>query len=111
MTPSGIEPATFRFVVQCLNHCATASPLYVHNVKHNGMAHVKVNRNQFCVVNFFYTKTFTGSKYVGLRADGSLIDGSQINRFVLSSFSSLEFYQFLSLSCMVTKRLYLIVQN
>jgi hypothetical protein len=27
MTPSGIEPATFRFVAQYLNHCATAVPL------------------------------------------------------------------------------------
>jgi hypothetical protein len=26
MTPSGIEPATFRFVAQNLNHCATAPP-------------------------------------------------------------------------------------
>ena len=26
MTPSGIEPATFRFVAQRLNHCATAVP-------------------------------------------------------------------------------------
>jgi hypothetical protein len=26
MTPSGIEPATFRFVEQYLNHCATAVP-------------------------------------------------------------------------------------
>jgi hypothetical protein len=26
MTPSGIEPATFRFVAQYLNHCATAGP-------------------------------------------------------------------------------------
>jgi len=26
MTPSGIEPATFRFVAQHLNHCATADP-------------------------------------------------------------------------------------
>jgi hypothetical protein len=25
MTPSGIDPATLRFVVQCLNHCATSS--------------------------------------------------------------------------------------
>ena len=27
MTPSGIEPATFRLVAQHLNHCATAVPL------------------------------------------------------------------------------------
>jgi hypothetical protein len=26
MTPSGIDPATFRFVAQSLNHCATACP-------------------------------------------------------------------------------------
>jgi hypothetical protein len=29
MTPSGIEPATFRFVAQYLNHCATAVPTCV----------------------------------------------------------------------------------
>jgi len=29
MTPSGIEPATLRFVAQYLNHCATAVPLLV----------------------------------------------------------------------------------
>jgi len=26
MTPTGIEPATFRFVAHHLNHCATAVP-------------------------------------------------------------------------------------
>ena len=26
MTPAGIEPATFRFAAQHLNHCATAVP-------------------------------------------------------------------------------------
>ena len=33
MTPSGIEPATFRFVAQHLNHCATAVPGYLKGFK------------------------------------------------------------------------------
>jgi hypothetical protein len=33
MTPSGIKPATFRFVAQYLNHCSTAVPtVYVFHV-------------------------------------------------------------------------------
>jgi len=36
MTPAGIEPATFRFVAQHLNHCATAVPSSLKNeVKYN----------------------------------------------------------------------------
>jgi len=31
MTPAGIEPATFRFVAQHLNHCATAVPSSLKN--------------------------------------------------------------------------------
>jgi len=27
LTPAGIKPATFRFVAQHLNHCATAVPI------------------------------------------------------------------------------------
>jgi hypothetical protein len=30
MTPSGIEPATFRFVAQYLNYCATISVPYIY---------------------------------------------------------------------------------
>ena len=34
LTPAGIEPATFRFVAQHLNHCATAVPhLYIYVIK------------------------------------------------------------------------------
>ena len=33
LTPSGIEPATFRFVAQHLNHCATASEGFYVNEK------------------------------------------------------------------------------
>ena len=31
LTPAGIEPATFRFVAQHLNHCATAVALMDNN--------------------------------------------------------------------------------
>ena len=31
LTPSGIEPATFRFVAQHLNHCATTVPMKIRN--------------------------------------------------------------------------------
>jgi len=29
LIPAGIEPVTFQFVAQRLNHCATAVPMYV----------------------------------------------------------------------------------
>ena len=38
MTPSGIEPATFRFVTQHLNHCATAVPIYTYVVNNKTLA-------------------------------------------------------------------------
>ena len=47
VTPSGIEPATFRFVAQRLNHCVTAVPLltkifvrisnFINGQKHNSL--------------------------------------------------------------------------
>ena len=35
MTPFGIEPATFRFVAQHFNQCATAVPNYIYVTKYN----------------------------------------------------------------------------
>jgi hypothetical protein len=37
MTPSGIEPATFRFVAQYLNHCATISGPRSHSVSNQSL--------------------------------------------------------------------------
>ena len=36
LTPAGIEPATFRFVAQHLNHCATAV---------EGTGHLKISKD------------------------------------------------------------------
>ena len=45
MTPSGIEPATFRFVAQHLNHCATAVPMLTGTVTYR----VCLNRECGCM--------------------------------------------------------------
>jgi len=42
LTPAGIEPATFRFVVQHLNHCATAALLGAHHILHVSRVRVKL---------------------------------------------------------------------
>ena len=34
LTPAGIEPVTFRFVAQHLNHCATAVPNDSFSIEH-----------------------------------------------------------------------------
>jgi len=41
LTPAGIEPATFRFVAQHLNHCATAVPLSIAKYKINFPCEIK----------------------------------------------------------------------
>jgi len=44
MTPAGIELATFRFVAQHLNHCATAFPHFTQS-KHEKL-HIKSHRDE-----------------------------------------------------------------
>jgi len=42
-TPAGIEPASFRFVAQHLNHCATAVPnSFSTNVKFYRISSIKL---------------------------------------------------------------------
>ena len=47
MTPSEIEPVTFRFVAQHLNHCATAVPteLWYFNILLNAVNYFSMVQN------------------------------------------------------------------
>jgi hypothetical protein len=53
MKPSGIDPVTFQFVTQCLNHCATTCPSIV--------------LNQDFLVNFFIVNVYTYSSTCVIR--------------------------------------------
>jgi len=50
LTQPGIEPATFRFVAQHLNHCATAVPI-IHKetsklTNENNIKSLKINKKE-----------------------------------------------------------------
>ena len=47
LTPAGIEPATFRFVAQHLNHCATAVPREVVLGRYNSREDVNNTRAHY----------------------------------------------------------------
>ena len=49
MTPAGIEKATFRFVAQHLNHCATAVPSQPIN-------HLELRRKLYALCSHIETK-------------------------------------------------------
>ena len=64
MTPAGIEPATFRFVAQHLNHCATAVPqsLLLRTRKRNRLMQV-IQRRMILMQRYF--RTTGGVQYNG----------------------------------------------
>jgi len=51
MTPAGIEPATFRFVAQQFNHCATVVPVKIGLERNVEMKYCKLTEegNLICV--------------------------------------------------------------
>ena len=70
MTPAGIEPGTFRFLAQQLNHCATAVPNRLLETGSNLMTfraifdflNVEVGRRQVIVYGS-YISTFRYTPY------------------------------------------------
>ena len=50
LTLAGIEPATFRFVAQHLNHCATARLLSKHVNNQNSQEFTLINRPILMIV-------------------------------------------------------------
>ena len=49
MEPTGIEPATFRFVAQRLNHCATAVPEYAYEGVLKRLFMATLNNNNYSI--------------------------------------------------------------
>ena len=63
LTPAGIEPATFRFVAQHLNHCATAVPKFMTVscwiLRIRNVSEESCTKNHFMFnKNFFFRKTY-----------------------------------------------------
>jgi hypothetical protein len=56
MTPSGIDSATFRFLAQCLNHCATACPTLEQ--------YLNQSRSKDCITKFLLMLVLVLISYV-----------------------------------------------
>jgi hypothetical protein len=54
--PSGINPATIRFIAQCLNHCATACPQYISTFN---FFHFTFNVNECNITSYITAVTIS----------------------------------------------------
>ena len=64
LTPVGIEPATFRFVAQHLNHCATAvPPIYIHTHTNSHTHHTNTHHTDTHTHTHINTHTYAPHKH------------------------------------------------
>ena len=64
LTPAGIEPATFRFVTQHLNHCATAVPEEIGNTNQIGFRTPQSVVDTLCTTMFKTQKPSFSTHYM-----------------------------------------------
>ena len=74
MTPAGIEPATFRFVAQHVNHCATAFPHYSSSALGKSQLTQPINLSDNFVRHveflwFFFSFALVYSSFILLQCD------------------------------------------
>jgi hypothetical protein len=76
MTPSGIEPATFRFVAQYLNHCATISGPH-HSIRTFKLL-IQSTWNQLFAAMKTHFLRFTKTKWLLVLKQGCTNPGRQV---------------------------------
>jgi len=73
MTPAGIEPATFRFVAQHLNHCATAVKVGGSLNNASEFDEFGVDKNEFYKFRFILTLEYTRvNSLKGINCNGNV---------------------------------------
>jgi len=92
LTPAGIEPATFRFVVQHLNHSATAVPrsstvVFYYALQH--VAAIQISHRHVCVG---YTKRNVKGERESSLYSGTRDAGVAMANLDCEVFSNTHFY-------------------
>jgi hypothetical protein len=96
MTPSGIEPATFRFVAQYHNHCATISgPQYIQCLAEStrGYLYFRLNKGRNFNRHHYHRKVgytiYTPAESVDKYTAGSILE---INRCTCTNMVEISIY-------------------